>query len=93
MATVLKTLFARSHVGTPLPTVAARAMACGRPCINVQSMGIKTKSSAKKRFLRRADGTVKRWKAGRRHLNYNQSRQKLNKSMGSQEWKLLGGKK
>ena len=98
MASVLKTVFARAYVGT----LAGRTAEWGRPCINVQSMGIKTKSSAKKRFLRRANGTVKRWKAGRRHLNYNQSRQKLNKSLASQElkkpdrkvvWKLLGGKK
>ena len=102
MASLLKVVVGRAPSAAMVPLVGAKLTRFGGPFLNVQCMGIKTKSSAKKRFLRRANGTVKRWKAGRRHLNYNQSRQKLNKSLSSQElkkpdrkvvWKLLGGKK
>ena len=48
-----------------------------------QIRSIKTKSSAKKRFLKRGNGSIKRWKQGRRHLNYNQRRKKLLKSLSS----------
>ena len=39
-----------------------------------RSHGIKTKSAAKKRFLRAANGRIKRWQANRRHINAEKSR-------------------
>ena len=51
--------------------------------LGTQIRAIKTKSSAKKRFLKRKSGSIKRWQAGRRHLNYNQRRKKLLKSLKS----------
>ena len=102
MATALRMVFASARCGAMVPLVESKVINCGQSFANGQSMGIMTKIIGQERFLRRADGTVKRWKAGRRHLNYNQSRNKLNKSLSSQElkkpdrkvvWKLLGGKK
>ena len=53
---------------------------------------IKTKSSAKKRFLKRGNGSIKRWKQGRRHLNYNQRRKKLLQSLSSVQLKTCDKK-
>jgi ribosomal protein L35 len=53
---------------------------------------IKTNSSAKKRFLKRGNGSIKRWKQGRRHLNYNQRRKKLLQSLSSVQLKTCDKK-
>ena len=42
-----------------------------------RSCGIKTKSAAKKRFLRAANGRIKRWQANRRHINAEKSRKTI----------------
>ena len=70
-------------VASSLPSL-FRGSACKNSIgVGSQIRAIKTKSSAKKRFLKRGSGSIKRWKAGRRHLNYNQRRKKLLKSLKS----------
>ena len=49
--------------------------------------GIKTKSSAKKRFKVLGNGTIKRWQANKRHINAKHTRKKIRQLGDSKDLK------
>lgn len=86
----------RSHLGSQPSLVVEPIISCG------SVRGIKTKSSAKKRFKVLGNGRIKRWQCNKRHINAKRNRKHIRRLGDSKMLKgyqvkyakaLLGGLK